>query len=90
VAKKLLVNATCRVHPDPADQLVLAVDGLDEHIGGVLQQQYKLGLQLLEFFCPESWVPRSAGTPPSIWSYMHATRLSGTSGGLSLAQTISL
>jgi hypothetical protein len=49
-AKEAICNATSLAYPDPAARLSLAVDALDLHVGGVLQQLTMNGSQPLAFF----------------------------------------
>ena len=50
-SRTLLTNITQLAHPNPAAELVLAVDASSTHVGAVLQQGASVsGLQPLSFF----------------------------------------
>jgi len=49
-SKVQLAQVARLAHPDPAAELVLAVDASDHHVGAVLQQKVEGGLQPLSFF----------------------------------------
>jgi len=49
-SKRRLVSVAQLAHPDPSAELQLAVDASDHHVGAVLQQQTRSGMQPLSFF----------------------------------------
>jgi len=49
-SKERLVRVAQLAHPDPAAELILAVDASDHHMGAVLQHKVAAGVQPLIFF----------------------------------------
>jgi len=49
-SKRRLAVVAQLAHPDPSAELELAVDALDHHMGAVLQQRTRSGMQPLLFF----------------------------------------